>query len=157
MKICFLIPSVASGGIEIYLLRFLRFLEDTSEITVIVRNLEKGELFQEYVETGVHLKFLPLGYANPLKIWYHFQYYKQQKFDVICDFNANFAGIPMFLGSILNIPKRISFYRQGTNHFQPGLIRNWVNRLMKWLVYRNATNILSNSQAALELDRKSVV
>jgi len=150
MKICFLIPSVASGGIEIYLLRFLRFLEDTSEITVIVRNLEKGELFQEYVETGVHLKFLPLGYANPLKIWYHFQYYKQQKFDVICDFNANFAGMPMFLGRLLNIPKRIAFYRQGSDHFQSGIIRNVVNRLMKMLVYRNATSILSNSQAALE-------
>lgn len=150
MKICFLIPSVASGGIEIYLLRFLRFLKDASEITVIVRNSDKGELYHEYLETGVHLKFLPLGYVNPLKIWRHYHYYKQQKFDVICDFNANFAGIPMFLGSILNIPKRISFYRQGTNHFQPGLIRNWVNRLMKWLVYRNATNILSNSQAALE-------
>jgi len=150
MKICFLIPSVASGGIEIYLLRFLRFLKDASEITVIIRNSDKGELFQEYVETGVHLKFLPLGYVNPLKMWHHLQYYRQQKFDVICDFNANFAGIPMFLGSLLSIPKRIAFYRQGSNHFQPGLIRNWVNRLMKWLVYRNATNILSNSQAALE-------
>lgn len=150
MKICFLIPSVASGGIEIYLLRFLRFLKDASEITVIVRNSDKGELYHEYLETGVHLKFLPLGYVNPLKIWRHYHYYKQQKFDVICDFNANFAGVPMFLGNLLNIPKRISFYRQGSNHFQSGIIRNAVNQLMKMLVYRNATSILSNSQAALD-------
>lgn len=133
-----------------YLLRFLRFLKDTSEITVLIRSSEKGELYQEYVETGVHLKFLPLGYLNPFKVWQHYQFYKQQKFDVICDFNANFAGIPLFLGSLLSVPKRIAFYRQGSNHFKPGIIRNRVNKMMNSLVNRNATKILSNSQAALE-------
>ena len=150
MKICFLIPSVTSGGIEMYLLRFLRYLKNTSEITVLVRNSEKGELYEEYLELGVSLKFLPLGYVNPCRMWKHYHYYKQQKFDVICDFNANFAGIPMFLANLLKIPKRITFYRQGSNHFNAGIIRNSVNGIMNRLVHKNATQILSNSQAAID-------
>src|SRR5690606_1863020 len=143
-KTCFLIPSVASGGIEMYLLRYLNFIEDTSQITVLVRSHKKGELYEAYKSTGVPLKFLPLGYLNPLKIWQHYNYYKSQKFDVICDFNANFAGIPMLLAKILKVPKRIAFYRQGSNHFAPSFIKNGVNTYMNRLVFKNATHILSN-------------
>lgn len=149
-KTCFLIPSVSSGGIEMYLLRFLNYVEDTSNITVLVRSNEKGELYEEYKATGVTLKFIPLGYVSPSKIWQHYKFYKAQEFDVICDFNANFAGIPMVLGKILNMPKRIAFYRQGSDHFKPSFIRNRVNKYMNRLVYKYATHILSNSKAALE-------
>lgn len=149
-KICFLIPSVASGGIEMYLLRFLNYIEDTSQITVLVRSSQKGELYEDYKKTGVQLKFLPLGYLSIPKTWQHYQYYKAQKFDVICDFNANFAGVPMVLSNILKVPKRIAFYRQGSNHFPPGFIKNRVNSFMNRLVFKNATHILSNSYAALD-------
>jgi glycosyltransferase involved in cell wall biosynthesis len=93
---------------------------------------------------------LPLGYLSPSKIWQHYQFYKAQKFDVICDFNANFAGIPMVLGKRLKVAKRIAFYRQGSNHFKAGFIKNSINKYMNRLVYKNATHILSNSYAALE-------
>lgn len=149
-KICFQIPTVASGGIEMYMLRYLKFIEDTSQITILVRSHQKGELYEAYKSTGVQLKFLPLGYLSPLKTWQHYQYYKTQKFDVICDFNANFAGISMVLGRILNVPKRIAFYRQGSNHFAPSFIKNSVNTFMNRLVFKNATYILSNSFAALD-------
>lgn len=149
-KICFLIPSVASGGIEMYLLRFLNYLEDTSRVTVLVRSNSKGELYEEYKAIGVTLKFLPLGYLSPSKTLQHYRYYKEQKFDVICDFNANFAGVPMLLAKRLDVPKRIAFYRQGSNHFAPSFVKNRVNTYMNRLVYKNATHILSNSQAALD-------
>ena len=149
-KICFLIPSVASGGIEMYLLRYLNFIDDTKNITVLVRSNQKGELYEEYKATGVELKFLPLGYLSLSKIRQHYKYYKKQKFDVICDFNANFAGIPLLLAKRLKVTKRIAFYRQGSDHFKSGFIKNRVNKYMNRLVYKNATHILSNSHAALE-------
>jgi len=149
-KICFLIPSVASGGIEMYLLRYLNFIDDTKNITVLVRSNQKGELYEEYKATGVELKFLPLGYLSLSKIRQHYKYYKKQKFDVICDFNANFAGIPLLLAKRLNVTKRIAFYRQGSDHFKSGFIKNRVNKYMNRLVFKNATHILSNSHAALE-------
>jgi glycosyltransferase involved in cell wall biosynthesis len=149
-KICFLIPSVASGGIEMYLLRYLNFIDDTKNITVLVRSNQKGELYEEYKATGVELKFLPLGYLSLSKIRQHYKYYKKQKFDVICDFNANFAGIPLLLAKRLKVTKRIAFYRQGSDHFKSSFIKNRVNKYMKRLVFKNATHILSNSHAALE-------
>lgn len=149
-KICFLIPSVASGGIEMYLLRYLNFIEDTSQVTVLVRSNQKGELYDEYQATGVKLVFLPLGYLSLSRTINHYQFYKSQKFEVICDFNANFAGIPMLLAKRLKVPKRIAFYRQGSNHFKPSFFKNSVNFFMNHLVYKNATHILSNSYAALD-------
>lgn len=149
-KTCFLIPSVASGGIEMYLLRYLNFIEDTSQITVLVRSNQKGELYDEYQATGVKLVFLPLGYLSLSRTINHYQFYKSQKFDVICDFNANFAGIPMLLAKRLNVPKRIAFYRQGSNHFKPSFFKTGVNFFMNRLVYKNATHILSNSKAAFD-------
>jgi glycosyltransferase involved in cell wall biosynthesis len=149
-KICFLIPSVASGGIEMYLLRYLNFIDDTKNITVLVRSNQKGELYEEYKATGVELKFLPLGYLSLSKIRQHYKYYKKQKFDVICDFNANFAGIPLLLAKRLNVTKRIAFYRQGSDHFKSGFIKNRVNKYMNRLVFKNATHILSNSHAGLK-------
>lgn len=149
-KTCFIIPSVASGGIEMYLLRYLNFIKDTKHITVLVRSHQKGELYGAYKATGVTLTFMPLGYVNPMKARQHYQFYKAQQFDVICDFNANFAGIPMVLAKKLKVPKRIAFYRQGSNHFKSGIIKNTINAFMNLLVYQHATHILSNSQAALE-------
>lgn len=149
-KICFLIPSVASGGIEMYVLRFLRYVEDTSNIIILVRSNQKGELYEEYKTTGAQIKFLPSGYLSLIKALKHYQFYKEQNFDVICDFNANFAGIPMVLAKKLKVSKRIAFYRQGSNHFKPSFFKNRVNNWMNQLVYKNATHILSNSQAAID-------
>lgn len=150
LKTCFIIPSVSSGGIEMYLLRYLNFIDDTSQITVLVRSNNKGEFYNDYKKTGVQLKFLPLGYLHVSKIWQHYNYYKDQNFEVICDFNSNFAGIPMVLAKRLKTPKRIAFYRQGSNHFEPDFMKNRINTYMNRLVYKNATHILSNSQAALD-------
>lgn len=149
-KICFIIPTVFSGGIEMFLLRYLNFIKDTSQITVLVRSSQKGELYDEYKATGVKLVFLPLGYLSLSKTINHYQFYKSQKFDVICDFNANFAGIPMLLAKILKVPKRMAFYRQGSNHFVPSFIKNGVNTYMNRLVFKNASHILSNSYAAID-------
>lgn len=149
-RICFLIPSVASGGIEMYVLRFLRYVQDTSNITILVRSDQKGELYEEYKSTGVQIKFLPLGYFSLLKALKHYQYYKEQNFDVVCDFNANFAGVPMLISKLLKVEKRITFYRQGSNHFKSSFFKNKVNNWMNQLVYNNATHILSNSQAAID-------
>jgi|SRR5690554_4229185 len=149
-KICFLIPSVSSGGIEMYLLRFLTYVEDTKNITVLVRSNEKGELYEEYKATSVTLKFLPLGYISPAKIWQHYKFYKAQNFDVICDFNANFAGIPMLLAKLVRVKKRITFYRQSSHHFEKTRFRLAYTNFLNKLVKRYSTNIFSNSKSALK-------
>lgn len=149
-KICFLIPSVSAGGIETYLLRFLKYFGADEHVTVIVRGQTDGKLRIKYEATGVRLLFKPLEYVNPRKMIHYYHFFKQESFDVVCDFNANFAGLPMLIARLVGVPRRVAFYRQGSDHFKPGIFRNIINRIMNRLVYYHSTTILSNSMSGFE-------
>jgi glycosyltransferase involved in cell wall biosynthesis len=144
-KICFLIPSVKSGGIETYLLRFLKSQKDELDATVLVRNSSKGELYEAYQGTGATIIFKPLGYFNFQAINWYYQFFKKEKFDTVCDFNANFAGIPMYLSKIAGVKKRITFYRQSSHHFKKSALRLAYTNYLNRLVYKYSTDIFSNS------------
>jgi glycosyltransferase involved in cell wall biosynthesis len=147
-KISFIIPTTNSGGIENYLLRYLRFCEEVSNITIIIRSHQKGELYDAYASLGVNLIFMPVGYLNPMSLWKHYKFYKAQKFDIICDFNANFAGLVMWVAKQASVSKRIAFYRQSSHHFKLSKARLAYTNFLNRLVYYHSTSIFSNSLEA---------
>jgi glycosyltransferase involved in cell wall biosynthesis len=151
IKVLFIIPTLNPGGIETYLLRFLKFIkkDDSLEPVVLVRSWEKGALFGEYGSLGLPIYFQPLGYFHPGRMLWYYRFFKKGKFDKVCDFNANFAGIPMFLARLVGIKNRITFYRQGKDHFKPSALKKIYNAWVKSLVYSFSTHILSNSKASL--------
>lgn len=149
-KVCFLIPSVSAGGIETYLLRFLKYSDSKFDVTVVVRNTQRGELYDNYLETGAKLIFKPLGYFSFLRIYDYFRFFKSQSFDVVCDFNANFAGLPLWIAKCAKIESRIAFYRQGRNHYKASVFKELYNKWANNLVFHSATTILSNSKSALD-------
>ncbi len=149
-KVCFLIPSLKAGGIETYLLRFLKHQSHAINATVLVRNYEKGDLFDLFKDTGAEIILKPLGYFNPLAIKSYYKLFKNQKFDTVCDFNANFAGIPMLVSKVAGVKKRITFYRQGSDHFKKSFLKQSYNKAMNRLVYKYSTAIFANSAAGLE-------
>jgi glycosyltransferase involved in cell wall biosynthesis len=149
-KACFLIPSVKSGGIETYLLRFLKHNPDFTDVTILVRNFHQGELMDEFKNTGAKIVFQPLGYFNFLNIIKYYKFFRDNQFHVVCDFNANFAGIPMLLCKIAGIKKRIVFYRQSSHHFTQTYFKVIYSNLLNRLVYNYSTDIFSNSRAAFE-------
>lgn len=149
-KICYIIPSVKSGGIENYLLRFLNHHKTDSSNTVLVRNESKGELYSSYLASGAKLVFKPLGNLNLSNLYWYYKFFKQQKFDVVCDFNANFAGPVMFLAWMAKISTRITFYRQSTHLFNnPTFVKIAISKILNQLVFKFSTQILSNSKAGL--------
>ncbi|AWH85131.1 glycosyl transferase [Flavobacterium album] len=150
LKVCFLIPSVYSGGIETYLLRFLNYLSNSMDVTVIVRKSTKGELYDDYIATGAKLVFMPLGYFEPGKMVSYYRFFKKNRFDVVCDFNANFAGLPMFLSKLAGVKKRITFYRQGSHHFKKTAFRVAYTNFLNRLVYKYSTHIFANSVSGLK-------
>ncbi|AXG73150.1 glycosyltransferase [Flavobacterium arcticum] len=152
LKVCFLIPSVRSGGIETDLLRFLNYQDNANAIdaTILVRNKSKAELYDAYKATGANLVFKPLGYFNLSNMLWYYRFFKKVKFDTVCDFNANFAGLPMFLSKLAGIKKRIAFYKQGSDHFKKSALRIAYNNLMNRLVYKYSTFIYANSSSGLE-------
>ena len=140
------------GGIETYVLRFLEYYKsiDTIEVTVLVRNYETGVYHSSYSALGVDIFFQPLGYFDLLKFYRFYKLMRRGRFDVVCDFNANFAGIPMFFAWLLGVEKRISFYRQGKNHFATSMLKKTYNYCANRLVRDFSTDILSNSASALD-------
>ena len=149
-KICFIVPSLDIGGIENYLLRFLRFLPNREGVTVLVRNDNKGDLCQEYEAVGVQLHYQRIGHLNPQKSIALYNYFKDQKFHTVCDFNGNFSGITMLIASFAGVANRITFYRRSSDAFEKNWFKILYNKLLNLLVYRYSTKILSNSQHAIE-------
>ncbi len=149
-KICFIIPGLNAGGMENYLLRFLNFLPEKSGVTVMVRNGEKGDLWNEYEKTGVNIRFQGIGYLDLLKWIKLFRYFNKEKFLTVCDFNGNFAGITMLISRHAGVCNRISFYRRSSDAFKQQWFRQTYNKMANSLVYYNSTKIFSNSQHAID-------
>ena len=151
LKICFIIPTVKSGGIETYLLRFLKYLNNSMDVTVLVRNTNKDELLEAYQKTGAHMVFQPLGNFNPSKMMWYYRFFKENAFDAVCDFNANFAGQTMMLSKLAGVKKRITFYRQSSHLFiNPTKFRIAYSNFLNRLVYKYSTNIFANSATGLK-------
>lgn len=148
-RIIFIIPSLDAGGIETYLLRFLRFVEKDIDPIILVRNNNVGVLEKDYRRITENIFFKPLRYLNPFNLYWYYRFFKNQKPEVVVDFNANFAGFPIWIASLVKIAKRMVFYRQGSNHYPTGWLKNRYNAFVNNLVYNQATHILSNSKAAL--------
>lgn len=149
-KICFLVPGLNSGGIENYLLRVLKFLSDCSNITVIAIDGKQGDLYNGFLETGTSLRFQRVGFVNPLKWWRLYDFLRTERYNTICDFTGNFAGIPITIARMAGIENRIAFYRRSTNAFIETPLRLIYNKFVNYLVRMNSTKILSNSNAAFD-------
>jgi glycosyltransferase involved in cell wall biosynthesis len=150
IKILFVIPSVKSGGIETYLLRFLNYLRNSTDVVVLVRNKNKEELFDSYQKTGARIVFQPLGNFNPLRMIWYYCFFKENSFDVICDFNSNFAGQTMMISKFSGIKKRITFYRQSSHLFtNPSKFKIAYSNFLNRLVYKYSTDIFANSATGL--------
>ena len=149
--ICFITPTLDAGGIENYLLRFLKYIENNNNnITVICRSQNYGDLEPKYEKLPIEIIHQPLGYINIKNILIYRKILKKKKFDTIVDFNGNFTGIVMILSILLGISNRITFYRRSSDAFNKNLFNNLYNWFLNILVFRFSTKILSNSKSALD-------
>lgn len=150
-KIFFLVTNLNSGGIENYLLRFLKHYEGKFLPTVICKNGNYGTLYEEY-KAIENIRIIPMriGFLNPLKFWKYKNFLQKEKPDTIVDFGGNFAGLSIFGAKLAGIKNRITFYRGSTNHFNESSIKLFYNSLVNKLVNRYSTVILANSKAAFD-------
>lgn len=151
LKIVFFVSSLDSGGIENYLLRFLQYKSDSfREIHVYCKSGRGGQLEEKYRDI-VNLKIIKnhLGFFSIKKYLALRSYLKDERFDAVCDFTGNFAGLPLLTAKKAGVPRRIAFYRGATDHFKATLFKKLYNDFVKKLTVKNATSILSNSRAAL--------
>lgn len=149
-KVAFFITALDAGGIETYLLRFITYCGDRIDAFVYCKSGRLGDLEQQYRAVGAHLRPLCVGNFNIFEFVQLKKELKKEKFDAVCDFTGNFAGIVMLIAKQINIKKRITWYRGATNHFKETRIKLFYNNIVKRLTLKYSTNILSNSVSALD-------
>jgi glycosyltransferase involved in cell wall biosynthesis len=148
-KVLFIIPTLNAGGIETYLLRFLRLELGQFKSVVLVRSLKAGVLEEPYRSLGIEIVRMPMGYFSLSRFYGFYKFLAVEKFDVVCDFNANFSGLTILIAWLAGLKKRISFYRQASDHYRPDFFKSIYNGVLNRIVYHLATDILSNSKSAL--------
>lgn len=149
-KICFVLPTLHAGGVENYTLRFLTFTENRFDVTVISKNTQRGDLHDQYAALGVKIIYKKFGYFNLKSFRFIYRLFKDSRYDTVCDFTDNFAGLALRAAKLAGVKKRMAFYRRSTIAFTPVLHKKLYNNFVNRLVYRNATDILSNSEAAFK-------
>lgn len=150
MKTLFLLTGLSQGGLETYLLRFVRFLNKSSESVVFCKSGRMGELEQAFRDAGARVVAFPLGYIRVWDYWRFYRFLRREKFTSVCDFTGNFAGIPLLCARVAGVNVRVAQYRGAEDHFVSTWWKQIYNRGVKSLVFRFATHIVSNSEAALD-------
>ncbi|WP_198329196.1 glycosyltransferase [Psychrobacter faecalis] len=152
MNTAFLVTNLDSGGIENYLLRYLTHeSHNFKKSYIICKSGTTGQLESRFLEIpNIEIIRLKVGYFNIVNLKNLFFFYKRKRISAVCDFTGNFSGLSLLVAYLAAVPKRIAFYRSSTSRFPPTFLRNKYNSLMNLLVKIFATDILSNSKAALD-------
>jgi len=158
-SVLFFVTNLDSGGLENYLLRFLQYkVEEFAEVEVYCKSGRGGQLESDYLKLpNVRITKRKLGYFNISSYLALKTYLEKGKYDVICDFTGNFAGLPLLVGKYAGVKNRTVFYRGAADHFKTSFIKVCYNNWVKKLTYNNATYILSNSKAAFDYFYKDYV
>lgn len=151
MNVTFFVHSLDSGGIENYLLRFLKeYHNNFKKIYVYCKSGKAGQLKKNYLQiSNLEVIEMRVGFFDLVSCIRLRYFLNQNDIDTVCDFTGNFAGLIMWVAYSLDIRKRVVFYRNSTNRFSESILRNQYDALSKHLVKRYATNILCNSKAGL--------
>lgn len=160
-RVVFIVSTLNAGGIENYLLRFLKHYDNKILPIVICRGNEFGELEESFKQiTNIELVKVDMTNfaAKPYVDFYKFL--KKGQIDSIVDFSGHFSGILMCIARLAGISKRIVFYRESTYQFHVTFLKAIYIKLLKGLLQLSATKVLSNSITALDnfypnRDRKS--
>lgn len=75
---------------------------------------------------------------------------REGKFDAVCDFAGDFAGLPLLVALLSRIKTRIAFYRESRHQFKASIPKLLYAGLLNRITASAATSILSNSREALD-------
>lgn len=146
-KVAFFVVGLNAGGIENYLLRFLKHYKKEIDPTVYCKSGWIGELEQEYKNEGINVKEFKVGYFNPSAISKLKKEFKANRFDAVVDFTGNFSAFTMCAAKSVKVKSRIVWYRNAADKFTKSPLKKLYNTIINKITRYSATDILSNSNA----------
>jgi glycosyltransferase involved in cell wall biosynthesis len=105
---------------------------------------------RDYENVGADIVLLKLGAAISLRYADLYRLLVARKFNAVCDFTGDFAGLVLLVARAAGIKTRIAFYRGSQYQFRRTLLRIRFAQLLNWFVRTSATRVLSNSLVALD-------
>ena len=149
-RVLFVVKRLDSGGIENYLLRFIKFSNHMIEPHILCKGGVTGHLDGEYLKNNASILYTKIGFF-PTFSWLGLtRHLREYEFDAIVDFNGDFAALVLLAAWKAGLPKRIVFYRNSRYTFVPNAIKLVYARTSGLLVRAFSTKILSNSKEALD-------
>jgi glycosyltransferase involved in cell wall biosynthesis len=149
-KVIFVVKSLGSGGIENYLLRFIKYSRERVDPYVLCKDGVRSHLDEEYEKNGATIIYTKIGYFPTLS-WLSFvKLIRRDEFDVIVDFTGDFSALTLVGAWIGSTTRRIVFYRNSRYTFKKNSIKLFYTKISNRLVKKFSTKILSNSFAALD-------
>lgn len=152
INVCFFVTALDCGGIENYLLRFLKeYHFKFNNIYIYCKSARDGVLDDEFTSfSNVKLVKNKITYFNFLKVFDLKKFFLSKEIHAICDFNGSFSAIPIVSAYMANTPVRLVFYRNSREKYAPSKLKDTYRVFLEKLILKFSTRILSNSRAALE-------
>jgi glycosyltransferase involved in cell wall biosynthesis len=148
-RILFIAHTLEVGGIETYLLRFLEHYKGKVEATVVCKSGRLGSLKSRYVNVCENVIPFPLGWVDLFAYVKLYFLLKRGSWEAVCDFSGDLSGLVLITAYAASVRKRIAFYRSSSHAFRPSVAKNFYAKIQNLFVRHAATQVLSNSQAAL--------
>lgn len=149
-KILFILPTFSAGGAENYVLRFLKHFHKDFDFHILSVSQNQGDLHEEFKALDIPMFYQSLGYFDIKKMLAFHKLVKEQDYDTIVSFTGNFSGLPLTIAKYGGVKNRIVFHRRSTNAFGKNPVKLFYNKFVNYLLRKNATLILSNSEAAFQ-------
>ncbi|MDM1506884.1 glycosyltransferase [Myroides odoratimimus] len=151
-NVIFFVTNLDSGGLENYLLRFIKYSQNKFDNIIVFCKGGRGGILEEEYLSIPNLRIVKKTVRNGnIKDYFILhKWLKDFKGYRICDFTGNFSGPVLYLSYVVGIEKRIVFYRSSSNRFKENWVKLKINKLCNYLVQKYATNILANSNYAFE-------
>lgn len=150
-RIIFFVTGLSSGGLENYLLRFIRdYYNRFDKIYVWCKGGIGGVLEKDYGSLA-NVTIIKVS-LNSVYFWKYLnlmQFIKLQKINVVCDFTGSFSGFTMLSSSLMKVPVRLAFYRNADDKFNKFFYKVLLRKLIQKFTEKYSTKILSNSKSAL--------
>ena len=122
-KVIFIVKTIEIGGLENYLLRFIKYANNRLDSTVLCNAGKSGTLEDAYRKENAKIILFKLGFFSLLDYWKLYKYLKKEKFDSICDFTGDFSGAVLLTAKFAGIRNRLVFYRGSEYQFIPTNIK----------------------------------
>lgn len=152
LNVVFFVNSLDSGGLENYLLRFLKNKhEKFNRVYVYCKSGNGGQLEEYYNKlSNVEIIKEKLGFLDIFSYKKLGVFFKKNKVNIVCDFTGDFSGRVLNTARKYGVTNRVASYRSSQNFYKNSLIKTSYNLWVRSLVYKNSTYIVSNSKTALD-------